>query len=60
MIKYKTEVIDKLREKEKNLQLLRNEKWKVEKEKEELILKEMRNRTQRVSKKKIEEISNRL
>ena len=48
MIKYKTEVIDKLREKEKNLQLLRNEKLKVEKEKEELILKDMRNRTQRV------------
>ena len=60
MIKYKTEVIDKLREKEKNLQLLRNEKLKVEKEKEELILKDMRNRTQRVSKKKIEEISKRL
>ena len=60
LLKYKREVIDKLKEKERNLQLLRKAKLKEEREKEELIIKEMRNRTQRASKKKIEEIFKRL
>ena len=59
LLKYKREVIDKLKEKERNLQLLRKAKLKEEREKE-LIIKEMRNRTQRASKKKIEEIFKRL
>ena len=58
--KYQKNIIDKLKEKENTLQLLRNAKLQSEKEKEELIIKDMKKRVKKASKEKIDEISNRL
>ena len=58
--KYNEEVIHKLNQRERNLDLLRKQKIEEEKKKEEKLLKEMEKRRVKVSKKKIEEISNRM
>ena len=58
--KYNEEVIHKLNQRERNLDLLRKQKIEEESKKEEKILKEMEKRRVKVSKKKIEEISNRM
>ena len=58
--KYQKNIIDKLKEKEKKLQLLRNAKLESEKEKEELIIQNMKSRIKKASKEKIDEISKRL
>ncbi len=58
--KYQKNIIDKLREKEQQLQLLRKAKLQSEKEKEELIVQDMKRRVKKAPKEKIDEISNRL
>ena len=58
--KYNEEVIHKLNQRERNLDLLRKQKIEEEVKKEEKLLKEMEKRRVKVSKKKIEEISNRM
>ena len=57
---YQINIIDKLKKKEKELEILRKQKKEEEEKKERNILFEMRKRNRKASKKTIESISNRL
>jgi len=58
--KYKENITERLQKKEIKLELLRQQKNKENKAKEDIIVKQMKKRNKRASKKEIERISNRL
>ena len=57
---YEQKIIKKLKEKEKKIELLRKQKIQEEKDKEDLIINEMRSRNRKVSQFEIDSISKRL
>jgi len=58
--KYQENIINHLKEKERNLQLLREQKKKEEKDKEDLIVNEMKSRNRKAYQYEIDSISKRL
>ena len=57
---YQEKIINKLQEKERNLELLRRQKIKEEKDKEDKIIKEMKQRYRKATQNEIDSISKRL
>ena len=57
---YHENIINKLKERERHLELLRNKKIQDEKEKEDLIVKQMKSRNKKASQLEIDSISKRL